>query len=113
MISLGVECEKCYPLIFQKQHNVVVIRLCWWPVLQSASSILKDNQTANIGIQAIAGVMSIDLTLLMHQDVRATSSGHQTNAVSIELLDIETPGRIREIHPKYNNISVDFTGKEF
>jgi hypothetical protein len=48
----------------------------------------------------------------MHQDVRATSSSHQTNAVSIKLLDIETPGRIRGIHPKYNYISVDFTGKE-
>ena len=56
--------------------------------------------------------MPINLTLLMHQDVRAISSGHQTNAVSIKLLDIETPGRIRGIHPKYNYISVDFTGKE-
>ena len=40
------------------------------------------------------------------------STLHQTNAVSIKLLDIETPGRIRGIHPKYNYISVDFTGKE-
>ena len=57
--------------------------------------------------------MPIDLTLLIHEDVRAISRGHQTNAVSIELLNKETPGRIKGIHPKYNYeyISVDFTGK--
>jgi hypothetical protein len=48
---------------------------------------------SNIRLQAIAGVMPIDLTLLMPQDVREISSGHQTNAASIELLDIETPGQ--------------------
>ena len=57
--------------------------------------------------------MPINLTLLMHQDVRAISSGHQTNAVSIKLLDIEKPDRIRGIHPKYYYyLSIDFTGKE-
>ena len=64
----------------------------------------------NIGLQAIAGVMH--LILLMHQDVRAISSGHQTNAVSIKFLDIEISSRIRGIHPKYNYISVDFIIKE-
>ena len=44
----------------------------------------------------------------MHQEVRVISSGHQRN----ELLDIETYGRIRGTHPKYNYISVDFIGKE-
>jgi hypothetical protein len=48
----------------------------------------------------------------MHQDVRAISSAHQTNAVSVELLDIETPSRVKGIHPQYNYISVDFTDKE-
>jgi hypothetical protein len=48
--------------------------------------------------------MPINLTLLMHQDVRVISSSHQTKAVSINLLDIETPGRIRGVHPKYNYI---------
>jgi len=57
--------------------------------------------------------MPINLTLLMHQDVRAISSGRQTNAVSIKLLDIETPGRIRGIHPKHTYISVDFTSREY
>ena len=57
--------------------------------------LTKSYRTVSIiGLQTIAGVMSINLTLLMHQDVRAISSGHETNAVSIELLDIETPGRI-------------------
>jgi hypothetical protein len=56
--------------------------------------------------------MPIYLTLLMHLDVRTISSGHQTNAALIKHLDIETPGRIRGVHPKYNYISFDFTGKE-
>ena len=74
--------------------------------------LTKSYRTVSIiGLQTIAGVMSINLTLLMHQDVRAISSGHQTDTVSIKLLDIET-GRIRGIHPKNNYISVNFTGKE-
>ena len=48
----------------------------------------------------------------MHQDVQANSSRLQTNTVSIKLLEIGTPSRIRVIHPKYIYLSVDFTGKE-
>ena len=46
---------------------------------------------SNTGLQVRAGVMPIDLILLMYKDLQAISSGHQTNAVSMKLLDIENP----------------------
>lgn len=67
---------------------------------------------SNEALQAIAGVMPIDQTMHLYKDLREMSNGHSVNAVIPELKKIETPNRIKEIHPKDNYISVDFTGIE-
>jgi len=63
-------------------------------------------------LSAIAGIMPLDLAMLLHKDIRAISRGQPTNAVLPELKKIEIPDKIKNTHPKDNHIRVDLTGTQ-
>ena len=63
-------------------------------------------------LSAIAGIMPLNLAMLLHKDIRDMSRGQPTNAVIPELKKIEIPNKIREIHPRDNHIRVDLSGTE-
>jgi ribonuclease HI len=67
---------------------------------------------SNEALSAIAGLMPLDLVMLLHKDKRATSQGQPTNAIIPELKKIEFPNKIRNTHPKDNHIRVDLAGTE-
>jgi hypothetical protein len=67
---------------------------------------------SNEALSAIAGIMPLDLAMLLHSDIRAISRGQPTNAVLPELNKIEIPNKIRNINPKANHIPVDLSGAE-
>ena len=46
----------------------------------------------------------------LYKDRSAISRGNTTNAVIAALKKIETPSKIRGIHPKDNHVNVDFSG---
>jgi hypothetical protein len=58
----------------------------------------------NEALSALAGIMPLDVAILLHKDIRAMSRGQPTNAVLPELKKIEIPNKIRNIHPKDNHI---------
>ena len=61
---------------------------------------------------AIAGIMPLDLAVLLYKDIRAIYRGQPTNAVLPELKKIEIPSKTRNFHPKYNHVRVDRSGAE-
>ena len=63
-------------------------------------------------LSAIAGIMPLDLAMLLHNDIRSISRGQPTNATLPEIKKIEIPSKIRNIHPKDNHIQVDLSGAE-
>jgi len=65
---------------------------------------------SNEALSAIAGIMPIEQAMQLYQDRRAISRGNPTNVVIAALKKIETPTKIRGIHPKDNHISVDLSG---
>jgi hypothetical protein len=67
---------------------------------------------SNEALSAIAGIMPLDLAMLLHKDIRVISRGQPTNAVLPELKKIEIPSKIRNTLPKDNHIRVDLSGTE-
>jgi hypothetical protein len=48
----------------------------------------------------------------LYKDIRAISRDNPTNAIIIELKNIEIPTKTRGIHPKDNHIRIDLSGTE-
>ena len=63
-------------------------------------------------LQAIAGLMPIELAVSLYKDTRAISRGQQTNAVITQLKNIETPVKIKGTNPIDNYVQVVLTGVE-
>ena len=63
-------------------------------------------------LSAIAGIMPLDLAMLLLNDIRSISRGQPTSATLPERKKIEIPTKIRNIHPKDNHIEVDLSGTE-
>ena len=67
---------------------------------------------SNETLSAIAGIMTLDIAILLHRGIRAISRGQPTNAVVPELKKIEIHNKIRNLHPKYNHVRMDLSGAE-
>jgi len=63
-------------------------------------------------LQAIAGLMPIEQAVSLYKDTRAISRGQQTNAVIVQLREIETPIKMKGTNPIDNYIQVVLTGVE-
>jgi len=63
-------------------------------------------------LSAIAEIMPIDLTLKLFTDKTAITRGLPTNAVIVQLKNIETPTKMRGDHPIDSYIKVELTGTE-
>ena len=48
----------------------------------------------------------------LYKDIRATSRGQPTNAIITQLKKVETPIKIKGIHPRDNHIHVDLSGAQ-
>ena len=55
--------------------------------------------------------MPINLAIRLNNDNKVLTKGLPTEAINMELRNIETPSRERGIHPKDNKISVDTSGQ--
>jgi len=67
---------------------------------------------SNEALSTIAGIMPLDIAILLHRDRRAISRGQPSNAVVPELKRIEIPNKIKNIHPKDNHVRIDLSGAE-
>jgi len=63
-------------------------------------------------LSAIAVTMPIKQGMQLYKDRISISRAIPINAVIAALKKIETPTKTRGIHPKYNHISIDLSGKE-
>jgi hypothetical protein len=67
---------------------------------------------SNDALQAIAGIMPINLAINLYKDTRAIARGQQTNAIIAQLKKIETPTKLKGIEPTVNYIQVVLTEEE-
>jgi hypothetical protein len=58
-------------------------------------------------VSEIAGIMSIEQNMNLYKDRRAISRDNPTNAIIIELKNIEISTKTRGNHPKDNHIRID------
>jgi len=56
--------------------------------------------------------MHIDQAISLFKDTRAIARGQQTNALFVQLKEIETPTKLKGINPTENHIQVVLSGEE-
>jgi len=63
-------------------------------------------------LSAIAGSMPLEQKMHLYKDIGAMSRGQPTNAITPQLKKVETPIKIKGIHPTDNHIIVDLSGTQ-